>query len=208
MRSCSLNRFLYQIYYWVLSYGAVGFGIVLSQIQYGHYDSEMTTILLRLIWVSLGASVAIGLALLSTKVSSPLLLASLGGTTLFLFGLSTTPAAQPRAVFGGHLFSSLIGIVCVQCLGDATWVSVLAVVITICVLLLTRTVHPPAGANPLIMIQAHADFSHIGLTVLAGISIITAVAWIWSRLGFGTKTYPVSWGQPSPPTTNWSIWGD
>jgi len=168
----------------------------------------MKKILLRLLWVSIGASVAISLALLATKASSPLLLASLGGTTLFLFGLSTTPAAQPRAVFGGHLFSSLIGVLCVQFLGDATWVSVVAVVITICVLLLTRTVHPPAGANPLIMIQAHANFTHIGLTVLVGISIITLIAWIWSRLVNGTKTYPVSWTQPSPPTMNWSIWGE
>ena len=168
----------------------------------------MKTILLRALWVSIGASVAITLALLATKATTPFLLASLGGTTLFLFGLSTTPAAQPRAVFGGHLFSSLIGIIFVQYFGDATWVSVTAVVITICVLLLTRTVHPPAGANPLIMIQAHANFSHIGLTVLVGISIITLVAWIWSRLGFGTKTYPVSWTQPSPPTINWSIWGE
>ena len=168
----------------------------------------MKTTLLRLIWVSIGASVAITLTLLATKATSPLLLASLGGTTLFLFGLTTTPAAQPRAVFGGHLLSSLIGIVCVQFFGDATWVSVIAVVMTICVLLITRTVHPPAGANPLIMIQAHANFSHIGLTVLVGISIITTVAWIWSRLGVGTKKYPVSWSQPSPPTLSWSIWGD
>ena len=168
----------------------------------------MKTTLLRLLWVSIGASSAIALALLATKATTPLLLASLGGTTLFLFGLSTTPAAQPRAVFGGHLFSSLIGVTCFQYMGDATWVSVVAVVITICVLLLTRTVHPPAGANPLIMIQGHANFGHIGLTVLVGISIITAVAWIWSRVGFQSKTYPVSWGQPSPPTKNWSIWGE
>ena len=160
----------------------------------------MKTILLRLLWVSIGAGVAITLTLLATKATTPLLLASLGGTTLFLFGLSTTPAAQPRAVFGGHLLSSLIGVVCVQTLGDATWVSVVAVVMTISVLLVTRTVHPPAGANPLIMIQAHANFSHIGLTVLVGISIISAVAWLWSRLGVGTKKYPVSWDQPSPPT--------
>jgi len=168
----------------------------------------MKTTLLRLLWISIGAGTAITLTLLATKATSPLLLASLGGTTLFLFGLSTTPAAQPRAVWGGHILSSLIGIICVQYLGDATWVSGLAVVVTICVLLLTRTVHPPAGANPLIMIQAHANFSHLGLTVLVGISIITTVAWIWSRLGVGTKKYPVSWSQPSPPTMNWSIWGD
>ncbi|MEI6836862.1 MAG: HPP family protein [Alcaligenaceae bacterium] len=102
----------------------------------------------------------------------------------------------------------MIGIICVQVFGDATWVSVTAVVLTICVLLLTRTVHPPAGANSLIMIQAHANFSHIGLTVLVGITVITTVAYLWSRLGVGTKKYPVSWRQPSPPTTNWGIWGD
>ena len=164
--------------------------------------------LLRLLWVLLGSTIAIGLALLATKVSSPLLLASLGGTTLFLFGLSTTPAAQPRAVFGGHLISSLIGIVAFQFFGDALWVSVFAVVITIGVLLLTRTVHPPAGANPLIMIQGHATFSHLGFTVLVGVTIISVVAWIWSRLGIGSKKYPVSWNQPSPPTVNWSIWGE
>jgi CBS-domain-containing membrane protein len=168
----------------------------------------MKILLLRLLWVLIGSGIAISLTLLATKATSPLLLASLGGTTLFLFGLSTTPAAQPRAVFGGHLFSSLIGIVCVQFLGDATWVSVIAVILTIAILLITRTVHPPAGANPLIMIQAHASFSHIALTVLLGITIISVVAWVWSRLGFGSKKYPISWNQTSPASLNWSIWGD
>ena len=164
--------------------------------------------LLRLLWVLTGSTVAISLALYYTQASSPLLLASLGGTTLFLFALSTIPAAQPRAVFGAHLISSLIGVIAFQLFGDALWVMVVAVVITIGILLLTRTVHPPAGANPLIMIQAHASFTHIGFTVLLGVAIIFAVAFVWSRLGFGKQKYPVSWTQPSPPSLNWSIWSD
>jgi CBS-domain-containing membrane protein len=162
----------------------------------------------RLLWVLAGSTVAISLALYLTQASSPLFLASLGGTTLFLFGLSTVPAAQPRAVFGGHLISSLMGVVAFQLFGDALWVMVIAVVITIGILLVTRTVHPPAGANPLIMIQAHASFTHIGFSVLLGVSIISAVAFIWSRLGIGKQKYPASWTQPSPPSPNWSIWGD
>jgi CBS-domain-containing membrane protein len=160
------------------------------------------------LWVLAGSTVAISLALYFTQSSSPLILASLGGTTLFLFALSTLPAAQPRAVFGGHLISSLIGVLAFQFFGDALWVMVMAVVLTIGVLLLTRTVHPPAGANPLIMIQAHANFSHIGLSVLLGVIIISVVAYVWSRLGAGKKKYPASWNQPSPPSMNWSIWGD
>ncbi|QKM65660.1 HPP family protein [Polynucleobacter tropicus] len=163
---------------------------------------------LRLLWVLFGSFIAIGLALLITKANSPLLLASLGGTTLFLFALTGAPAAQPRAVFGAHLISSLIGILAYQLFGDAFWVYVLALIITIAILLLTRCVHPPAGANPLIMIQAHASFIHLGVTVMAGVSIIFLTAMIWSRLGIGSKKYPVSWTQPSPPTHNWGIWDD
>jgi CBS-domain-containing membrane protein len=78
------------------------------------YYQVMKTLLLRLVWVLIGSSIAIILALWITKENSPLLLASLGGTTLFLFVLTTAPAAQPRAVFGAHLISSLVGILAYQ----------------------------------------------------------------------------------------------
>ena len=166
----------------------------------------MKTYLFRLLWVLIGSFVAIALALFVTKANSPLLLASLGGTTLFLFALTSAPAAQPRAVFGAHLISSLIGILAFKLFGDAFWVYVIALIVTITVLLLVRCVHPPAGANPLIMIQAHASFIHLGITVLTGVTIIFVTAFIWSRLGIGSRKYPVSWTQPSPPTHNWGIW--
>ena len=170
------------------------------------YDLSMKILILRLIWVLIGSSVAIGLALWITIVNSPLLLASLGGTTLFLFALTAAPAAQPRAVFGAHLISSLIGIISYQLFGDAFWVYVFALVLTTVILLLVRCVHPPAGANPIIMIQANAGFIHLGITVMLGVSIIFIVAFVWSRLGVGNTKYPISWTQPSPASLNWSIW--
>ena len=168
----------------------------------------MKIILFRLLWVSLGAIVGLGLALVFTKTpSNPLLLASLGGSTIFLFGLTSAPAAQPRALFGGHLLSALIGIICFQLFGDGLWVYLLAEVITLGVLLLTQTVHPPAGANPLIMIQAHAGFSHLIEIVLLGVTILAIVAAVWSRLTPGKSIYyPVKWNDPSPPMKNWSVW--
>jgi CBS-domain-containing membrane protein len=163
----------------------------------------------RLAWVSLGAIVALGLALLVTKSpTSPLLLASLGGSTIFLFGLTGAPAAQPRALFGGHLISALIGVICYQLFGDTLWVYLLAEVITLGALLLTQTVHPPAGANPLIMIQAHAGFGHLIAVVLVGVTILALVAALWSRLTLGkTLHYPVKWNEPSPQSKDWSVWG-
>ena len=50
---------------------------------------------------------------------------------MFLFGLTRAPAAQPRALMGGHLGGAAIGILCYQALGDAAWVSVLAVGLTL-----------------------------------------------------------------------------
>src|SRR5512146_845573 len=107
----------------------------------------------RLLWCALGAAAGITLALaLAGPSVSPFLLASLGGSAVFLFGLTRAPAAQPRALFGGHLGGALIGIVCYQLLGEALWVYALAQALTLGYMLLSKTVHPPAGANPLIMI--------------------------------------------------------
>src|SRR5512135_1590072 len=110
-------------------------------------------------WSMGGAAFAIGLALrLVADSPSVFLLASLGGSTVFLFALTDAEAAQPRALFGGHLAGAAIGILCFQFFGDTLWVSVLAVVLTMVFMIVTRTIHPPAGANPLFMVHYHAGF--------------------------------------------------
>lgn len=124
---------------------------------------ELARVTFRIASSAVGA--ALGLALVLVFVdppSAPLFLASLGGSAVFLFGLTRAPAAQPRALFGGHLGGAFIGVVCYQLFGDAVWVYVLAVVLTLVFMLVTKTVHPPAGANPLIMLHAHAPLAQSG----------------------------------------------
>jgi CBS-domain-containing membrane protein len=48
---------------------------------------------------------------------------------------------------------------CYQFLGDATWVYILALVLSLIFMLVTKTVHPPAGANPLLMLHARMQDS-------------------------------------------------
>ena len=161
----------------------------------------------RLAWCAVGAAAALGLVLwLVDPPSSPLLLASFGGTAVFLFGLTRAPAAQPRALFGGHLLGALMGVACFQLFGDATWAYLLALALTLVAMLVTRTVHPPAGANPIIMIHAHAGFSAILDPVLSGIVILALVAAGWSRIVPGAIRYPASWLDKSPPSLFWGGW--
>lgn len=126
--------------------------------------------------------------------------------TVFLFGLTRAAAAQPRALFCGHLGSSLIGILCFQTFGDALWVYMLAIVLTLTFMLVTKTVHPPAGANPLIMIHEHAGFFSLWQPVGLGIIILFFVAVVWSRLFPGMKHYPSHWFEKSPPSLFWGGW--
>ena len=152
-----------------------------------------STTALRLLWCSIGISAGIALALFMVEAtSSKLFLASLGGTAVFLFGLTRAPAAQPRALFGGHIGSALVGIACFQIFGDALWVYALAQVLALSLMLLTKTVHPPAGANPIIV----------------GIICLTSIAAVWSRLLKGHVRYPVSWFERSPQNTFWGGWDD
>ena len=146
-----------------------------------------------LCWSMAGAAIGIAIALwLVADGRSPFLPASLGGSTVFLFALTETEAAQPRALFGGHLGGALIGILPFQLFGDALWVSVFAVVMTMVFMVLTRTIHPPAGANPLLMIHNHAGISALFKPVLIGVVtlFLITVAWSWVRPG---KAYPVNW---------------
>ena len=152
---------------------------------------------------------ALGLALVLVFVdppSAPLFLASLGGSAVFLFGLTRAPAAQPRALFGGHIGGALIGVVCYQFFGDAVWVYVLAVVLTLVFMLVTKTVHPPAGANPLIMLHAHAALGTILQPIAVGVALLALVAALWSRLVPGMMHYPCRWFEKSPPFVSWGGW--
>lgn len=163
----------------------------------------------RLLSCSAGAALALGLVLwLVDPPTAPLLLASFGGSAVFLFGLTRAPAAQPRALFGGHLASAVVGVVCYQIFGDATWVYILSVVLALVVMLATRTVHPPAGANPLLMVHAHAGLAAVWQPVGLGVLILAAVAMAWSRLVPGMIHYPYRWLEASPPSMFWGGWED
>ena len=109
-------------------------------------------------------------------------------------------------MFGAHLGAALIGIVCYRCFGDALWVYCLAQALTLAYMLATRSVHPPAGANPLIMIHSHAALADLWQPVFVGVFSLAAVAFVWSRLVPGLRPYPNAWLAQSPASFPGDAW--
>ena len=100
----------------------------------------------------------------------------------------------------------MLGIACYQAFGDALWVSALALALSLLWMLLTRTVHPPAGANPLIMVHGHCGWSVLWQPVRLGILCLMLAAALWSRLVPGLARYPLKWNEPSPVRPTWGGW--
>jgi CBS-domain-containing membrane protein len=68
----------------------------------------------------------------------------------------------------------------------------LAVGISIFLMYLTRTIHPPGGATALIGVQGHAGPSFLLIPVLSGVLILLAMALVSNNI-VHHRQYPKHW---------------
>lgn len=133
------------------------------------------------------------LGLLTNLTSNPLLIASFGASCVLAFSLWNSPLSQPRNIIGGHFFSTLIGLIIYNLFGNEEWSLALGVGLAISVMMLTKTTHPPAGADPIIVILgAHHTWGYLFTPVLSGSMIIVLVALLVNNLR-KERSYPVFW---------------
>src|SRR5512147_693099 len=82
----------------------------------------------------------------------PLMIASMGASSVLLFAALHSPMAQPWPFVGGHLISALIGITCYKLIPGVFLSAALAVALAIFVMHLLNCLHPPGGATSLAMV--------------------------------------------------------
>lgn len=141
----------------------------------------------------IGGIIAIGsLAALTTYTDSLWLMAPFGASCVLAFGLWDAPLSQPRNIVGGHVISALVGLIYVHLLGDGIWVTALATGTAIAAMMLTRTTHPPAGANPIVIILDGSPWSFLLSPVLLGAIVIAIIALVINNLDKQRK-YPTFW---------------
>jgi len=124
----------------------------------------------------LGAAIAIALlAYLDTVLPHiALIMAPFGATAVLVFGLPNSPLAQPKNVIFGHLITAFIGLFFVHFIGVTPLTLGLATGLGVTAMLVSKTTHPPAGANPLLIMLAGHSLSWFFLVtpVLIGAVVI------------------------------------
>lgn len=147
----------------------------------------------------LGALLGVGLiAVLGEWTSLPLLIAPFGSTCAVLFLVPESPAAQPANVIGGHLITSVVALAADAVLPGTWWGIALAVGTGVIAMGLVRLVHPPAGANPIIVMFGHPGLDFLILPVLVGAVALVGLAVFVHRLPPRPVVYPL----PVPGTTS------
>jgi CBS-domain-containing membrane protein len=93
-----------------------------------------------------------------------------------------SPLAHPRNILFGHILSALSGVFVFSILGFSSLSVGLAVGLAIFLMMATKTVHPPAGANPIIAILGAKGISFVLMPVAAGASFIVLFAIVYNKL--------------------------
>lgn len=121
------------------------------------------------------------LLLLSSYAHQPWIMAPFGASCVLLYAVPQSPLAQPRNLIFGHVVSAAIGL-CVALYFPVNAFSIaIAVGLAICCMQFFRCVHPPAGANPLVILltapAVHYDWGFLLFPVLSGAVSLVAVAY-------------------------------
>lgn len=148
----------------------------------------------------LGAAVALtACVLLLGLTQHPWLLASLGGSCVIVFGMADTDMAQPRSLLGGHLVAAITGLMFLKLCHMTGWSKdmwmVAAVATALVIMMATRTIHSPAGANPIVIFAEDADWSFLLSPVAGGVLCVFLVALLANNFARPAPRgrYPRAW---------------
>ena len=130
-----------------------------------------------------GTFIAIGaLGGLAAASGQPLVLGSFGASCVLLFGFPSGPFSQPRNVLGGHVLTTVVGLAFLAVFGPSWWAMAGAAALGAALMIVTKTVHPPAGSNPVIVFVGHAGWPFLFMPTALGAAMLVAMAWLFWRI--------------------------
>jgi CBS-domain-containing membrane protein len=153
-------------------------------------------------WTFAGSFVGIGIiGLINSKYFMPFdnlfIIGSFGASSVLIYGVINSPLAQPRNLLGGHLISAFVGVTIHKLIPGEVWLaSALAVSLSIVLMQISKTLHPPGGATALIANIGSEKIRQLGYLyvfspVLSGVIILLLIAIIFNNLT-KNRSYPIN----------------
>ena len=140
-----------------------------------------------------GGAVAIGaMEYLAARNTIPLMAVPFATSIVLVLGSPEVDAAQPRALIGGHLISTMVGLLVLWVAGPTPWAAALAVGLAMVAMHATRTFHPPAGIDPLLVVVNAMPWSFLLVPVAAGALALALFAYAW-HLAVRRFNWPTRW---------------
>ena len=129
----------------------------------------------------LGATIGIiALQFIANASGVELVAASFGATFVLIFALPDSPVVKPRNIIGGYLISTSISLLVFEFIGNDPFSLGLAFGLSFVLMQLTKTLHPPAGSIPLLILFVPTDWKFILTPILAGVIFILIYAKFYS----------------------------
>lgn len=160
----------------------------------------------KILWSVIGSFAGIYIMSIFTRLfsihDSFFLLGSFGASAVLVYGAPEVPFSQPRNLIGGHVLSAFISVFLVKNFGnvlDLDMLCALSVGLSVLVMHLTVTMHPPVGATALIYVIGSEHIRSLGwaypLTPIAlGAFIMLLIALLVNNMSNNIKRhYPVYW---------------
>jgi CBS-domain-containing membrane protein len=133
----------------------------------------------------------------SATSAFPLVAIPFATSIVTVLGSPKAEPAQPRTLVGGHLVSTLVGLLIVKLCGPEPWAAALAVGLAMVAMHLTGTFHPPAGIDPLVVVVNDMSWSFLVASIAIGALLLALFAFAWHKLvARGTNsgnTWPTWW---------------
>ena len=105
-----------------------------------------------------------------------------GASMVLVMAAHESPLAKPKNILLGHILSALSGVIIFYLIGDNFLALGIAVALAVFVMIVTDTIHPPAGANPIIVILTGQGISFVLFPVAVGAFMLVVFAYLYNKL--------------------------
>ena len=101
-------------------------------------------------------------SLFVSGVGLPMLVASMGASSVLLFAIPHSPLSQPWPILAGNVIAAVVGVSCAKFIPNMVFAAAITVSLSLLLMQVFRCLHPPGGAMSLLPLLGGASVHELG----------------------------------------------